>query len=68
MCGNEYQYGPHRYDGHYISKYKISVCSICYAGNWDGWNSHYEEKLIVHLHKNKLPIPERNAKGWFPRD
>lgn len=68
MCDSEYQMGPHRYDGKYIPRYKINVCKICYGGNWDGWAPHYEDKLIEHLKKESIPIPEKNEKGWFPRD
>jgi hypothetical protein len=68
MCGHSFQFGPHRYDGHHIARYKISVCSGCWAGNWDGWAPHYEAKLLAHLEEQGLPIPDRNAKGWLPRE
>jgi len=68
FCNSKYQMGPHLYDGKYISRYKIGVCMNCYRGNWDGWAPHYETKLIAHLHDKGLPIPERNEKGWLPRD
>ncbi len=68
MCGRQFQMGPHRYDGKFISGYQISVCWACYEGNWDGWAPHWEQILVAHLKKNKLLIPERNAKGWLPRD
>jgi len=67
MCGSEYQFGPHRYDGKYISRYQISVCRSCYDSNWDGW-AHYEPRLVAHLKANNLPIPARNEKGWLPRE
>ena len=68
MCGRQFQMGPHRYDGKFISRYQISVCRACYEGNWDGWAPHWEQHLVAHLKKNKLQIPEPNAKGWLPRD
>lgn len=68
MCGSEYQMGPHQYDGKYIPKYQIGVCRGCYDGNWDGWAPHCEEKLIAHLKKQSLPVPERNEKGWLARE
>jgi hypothetical protein len=66
VCGGEFQFGPHRYDGKFIPGYKIHACRICYAGNWDGWNPDYEERLVEHLNEKGIPIPERNAKGWYP--
>ena len=68
MCDSEYQMGPHRDDGKYIPQYKINVCRICYDGNWDGWAPHYEDRLMEQLKKEDIPVPERNSKGWLPRD
>ncbi|RLB11107.1 MAG: hypothetical protein DRG39_04810 [Deltaproteobacteria bacterium] len=68
ICNGKFQFGPHRYDGKYISKYNIIVCRNCYNANWDGWAPDYEEKLILHLKKEGLPIPERNEKGFLPRE
>jgi len=68
MCGGDYQYGPHKYEGQWIRQYNISVCNICYKANWDGWAPEYETKLIEHLRKEGIPIPERNEEGWLPRD
>ncbi len=67
-CGTSFQFGAHTYDGKVIPRYQISVCSACYSGNWDGWNPRLDEKLIAHLTSQGLPIPERNEKGWLPRD
>jgi len=68
LCGREYQMGPHKYDGKYIPRYEMSVCMSCYEGNWDGWSPGCEEIIIAHLKQKGLPIPERNVKGWLPRD
>lgn len=68
MCRTNYQMGPHIYDGKYIPRYELNVCKICYDGNWDGWSSHYEKKLLSHIEKHNIHPPERNEKGWFPRD
>jgi hypothetical protein len=68
LCGKQYQHGPHRYEGHHCRPYGIGVCGACWEGNWDGWNPRLEPILLDHLRKNGLPVPERNAKGWFPRD
>ena len=68
LCGAAYQMGPHRYEGKCIAKYQLGVCSPCYDGNWDGWAPHLEAKFIEHLQKKDIALPERNAKGLFPRD
>jgi hypothetical protein len=68
ICGGDFQFGPHRYEGRKIPRYNINVCNNCYEANWDGWAPHYEKKLVAHLRKEDLPIPERNAEGWLPRD
>ena len=68
LCGNPFQFGPHHYDGKHISRYQITVCMSCWTGNWDGWAPHLEERLIAYLQQKGLPIPERNAKGWLPRE
>lgn len=68
LCGKRFQMGPHRYDGEFASLYKITVCKICWDGNWDGWNPGHEKYLLEKLKENGLPIPERNEKGLLPRD
>jgi hypothetical protein len=68
MCGREYQYGPHKYEGREISRYKINVCNVCYDANRDGWSPEYQEKLIAHLKKEGIGIPARNREGWLPRE
>ncbi len=68
MCGLDYQMGPSKYEGKYISRYKLNVCNKCYEGNWDGWAPHYEEKLLAHLKEKNISAPERNKEGWYPRD
>ncbi len=68
LCGSEFQMGAHRYDGKRAPRYDIVVCLPCYEANGDGWNPRYEEFLISHLKEKGLPIPEKNAKGFFPRD
>jgi hypothetical protein len=68
ICGKQYQMGRHRYEGKQIPRYKLGVCGTCYESNWDGWGPLHEAKFIAHLKKHNIPIPERNEKGWFPRD
>ena len=68
ICGNDYQFGPHRYEGKTIPCYQLSVCMTCYEGNWDGWAPHLEGKVLEHLKSRGLPIPMRNDSGWLPRE
>ncbi len=67
-CGSEYQMGRHIYGGKQIPRYQMGVCKSCYEANWDGWAPDYEGKIITHLEEKGLPVPERNNKGWLPRD
>lgn len=59
--------GPHFYDGSYIKRYQIQVCGTCWSGNYDGWQPDCERRLILHLEKEGVPIPDRNEKGLLPR-
>ena len=68
MCDREFQMGPQRYEGRYIRRYQISVCKICYDGNWDGWGPDNEERLINHLKKEGISVPKKNKDGWLPRE
>jgi len=68
ICGAQFQFGPHIYDGRYIASYQITVCKSCWDGNWDGWGAGAEPKLISHLEKRGTPVPKRNEKGWLPRE
>ncbi len=68
MCGSQFRMGPHVYDGKHIHSYDISVCKSCYDGNWDGWASHNEQRLLAHLKERGLPVPKRNEKDRLPRE
>jgi len=69
VCGNMYQHGPYRYEGHRLERYgNIFCCDTCWTVNWDGWAPHHEKILLAHLEKNSLPVPKRNKKGLLPRD
>ena len=68
LCDSSYQMGRHKYDGKQISRYGIGVCNICYKGNWDGWATNHESKILLHLKEEGLPVPDRNDNGLLPRD
>lgn len=59
FCPTKFQFGPHRYDGKTIPRYRLTVCMSCYEGNWDGWNHAAEEILLAHLDKECIPVPRR---------
>ena len=69
VCGNPYQHGPHRYDGHKLELYGgVFCCDACWRANWDGWGPHSEPTILAILLANGLPVPPRNKKGWLPRE
>lgn len=68
MCGSTFQFGPHLYDGKHIARYQITVCRACWESNWDGWAPHFEKQLETLLNQKNIPIPEKNSKGWYPRE
>jgi len=69
VCGGSYQHGPHRYEGHRLNLYGgIFACDTCWQNNHDGWAPHYEKTLLTHLKEKGLSVPQRNAKGFLPRE
>lgn len=68
VCGQLYQHGPHRYEGHKLELYGVFCCDQCWVANWDGWARHYEAVLLGHLKDSGLPEPKRNEKGLLPRN
>src|SRR2546426_6855654 len=68
LCGGRFQYGPHRYEGHFIARYKLVACDGCWHGNAGGWGPAAEPKVLAHLKRNWIAVPERNEKGLLPRD
>lgn len=68
LCGSEFQMGRHVYAGKVIPTYEITVCMGCYQANHDGWGPALEERVIAKLREKGLPIPQRNERGWLPRD
>lgn len=68
-CGDPYQHGPHRYEGHKLHRYGgIMVCDSCWRGNHDGWNPRFEPILLGILKEKDLSVPERNEQGLLPRE
>ena len=67
LCAISFQYGPQKYDGQYLPHYGIYLCEGCYRGNPDGFAPHLEDKISALLEANRVPLPQRNDKGWYPR-
>lgn len=67
LCGGAFQFGPHIYDGEWIPRYKLLLCRVCFASNWDGIGPIFEPKFEAHLNAHGIDFPPRNSKGWYPR-
>jgi hypothetical protein len=67
ICETAVKWEHDQYDGQLINRYDMFVCMPCWDGNWDGWNPRWEKRFEEHLAKKGIPLPERNAKGWYPR-
>ena len=68
VCEQSFQFGPHRYDGKRNTTYDIMVCRTCHDGNHDGWAPHFEGRVTKRLVEEGLNLPNRNAKGFLPRE
>ena len=68
LSGKTFQMGDGVYEGTFVPRYQMNVYQPCYLGNHDGYASHYDENILEHLKEKGLPVPERNAKGYLPRD
>jgi hypothetical protein len=68
LCGAQFQFGPHVYDGKHISRYQLTICRSCWSGNHDGYGPAVEKQFLAHLKAKGIPVPARNADGWFPRE
>lgn len=68
ICDKSVKRGPDQYDGEWLPRYKIYICSTCYAGYWDGYVDAALDRVMSHLKEHKLPIPPLNKKGNLPRE
>jgi hypothetical protein len=68
LCGREGRCGPSVYEVHVIARYSLEVCRGCYMSNADGWGPALEPAFVAHLESKGIPLPERNASGWYPRE
>jgi hypothetical protein len=67
LCGREFQYGGHIYNGRRVPAWDVWLCDVCDKGNRDGIaNLTYQKKVAKHLKTQGLPAPPLNDKGWVP--
>ncbi len=68
ICFKKFQMEEHIYDGKWIQSYQIEVCMSCWQSNRDGWAPHNTERIIKHLEKKGIPIPQKDEEGRLPRN
>lgn len=69
VCGRTSVSHFHVHEGHPLHLYGgVTCCDACWNSNWDGWGPCWEPRLLQILKIKNLPVPERNEKGWLPRD
>ncbi len=68
VCETEFRMGSDVYAGKWLPSYQMYVCDACFAGNWDGYATDFDERIVQHLNSKGLPIPQRNARGYLPRE
>ena len=66
LCGSLHQMGPDRYDGQLLPQYQMQVCRTCLHSHNNGISRASEPRLIAHLQKHGISLPERNQKGLYP--
>ncbi|TCM81470.1 hypothetical protein EV216_11812 [Rhodovulum steppense] len=68
VCGREFQYGNHVYNGRKATRYGVMLCKACWESNHDGFNSLLEPKMIAACKINRLDLPNRLPNGLLPRE
>ena len=66
VCGKPIRMGPQHYEGRFLRRYQVRICTPCADMNRIGWAPRNEDRLLAHLSERGIPIPERNMKGWLP--
>ena len=68
ICGARCKAGAGTHGYQRIPGYDLTVCKSCFQGNHDGWAPVHEEAFENHLQLKSIPLPARNAQGWYPRE
>ena len=64
LCGSQFQFGPHLYDGKYFREWDIIVCSGCESANSDGIVPTTYPHLTAHLKARGTQV-RVNSNGWI---
>jgi hypothetical protein len=64
LCSNEFQFGPHIYNGHRIPRWDVLLCSMCIKTNWEGVVPATRPHLVPYLKSRQLSV-KLNARGWI---
>lgn len=66
ICGQTFVSHFNLHEGHRLRLYgDVWCCNDCWDSNWDGFVC--DDILLKILSEKRLPVPNRNARGWFPR-
>jgi hypothetical protein len=68
ICGNGCKAGAGVHGYQKIPGYALTVCKSCFQNSHDGWAPAHEEAFEMHLESKGIPLPPRNANGWYPRE
>lgn len=68
VCKQTFKQGPHVYPLTKCSGYEMFVCKGCYDTSREGWNDFYEKAVVEHCQRKSIELPERNARGFLPRE
>jgi len=66
FCGGMFHYGPHKWYGEYVPRFKLLICHNCQNVNHDGLRHDYEAKFEDYLKANAISAPEKNKEGYYP--
>ena len=68
LCGSPHQMGPNRFNGEFLSHYRMQVCNSCLGGHVNGIPRAFELRFVAHLEKHGIALPERNKRGLYSLD
>lgn len=68
ICGIRCKAGAGVHGYQRIPGYDLTVCKSCFQGSHGGWAPADEEAFENHMQLKAIPLPARNAQGWYPRE
>jgi hypothetical protein len=63
LCGDEFQFGPHRYAGRKVVAWNVMICEMCDSMNHDGLDPGRHVILMRRLKEGGTPL--RELQGGF---